>query len=154
MRGRLVPILSMVALAVVALPACRGGGSDVDVEEAARELEAAATAVLSTIAPEGALTVGVAVRPCIDAINRETGESIGALTPGTAVAAPDLADASVAELADRAREALRAHGFGIDERFPGEAVRGLRDGITLVITPMPSAGGVGADGSTGCRPPA
>lgn len=150
-RARLAATLAVVVVA----GGCQQGGSDVDVQEAARELVAAAVAVLTTIAPEGEVTAGVEIRPCVDALNRETGEFVAELDSNTIVTGADLADASPDELDRRAREALREHGFAIDPDFPGGAVKGERgDDLGLVIVAQPPVGAVSASGSTGCRPPA
>ena len=150
-RGRFAAVL-LVASVVVA--GCRDGGSDVDIDEAARALEEAAVAVLSAIAPDGEVSVNVEVRPCIDALNRDTGEFIAELGLGSVVTGGDVGEASVQDLDERARQALVANGFEIDQDFPGDAVAGARDDIELSVIVQPNRDAVAVGGTTGCRPPA
>lgn len=134
---------------------CQDGGSDVDVDQAAAELERAAVAVLTAVVPGGEVTAGVRVRPCLDTLQRESGEFIAALDPNTVASGGDIADTPVEELEARAREALETNGFAIEEDFPGPSITGERgDGLRLGVTVIARDGAVVASGSTGCRPPA
>lgn len=151
-RGRFATVLVVAALIATG---CRDGGSDVDIDEAARALEEAAFGVLSAVAPDGDVTVDVEVRPCIDALNRDTGEFMAVLGPNSVVTGADLGEAPVADIDERVRQALVAHGFEIDPDFPGDYIAGDRDDdIKLSVIAQPPMGAVAATGTTGCRPPA
>lgn len=149
-RGRLAVALAIVSLLIAG---CRDGGSDVDVDEGARALEEAALAVLTDIAPDAEVTVDVEVRPCIDALNRDTGESVAELGGGSGAVGGDLGETPVEGVAERIRQALVAHGFEIDPDYPGLWIAGEReDGIRLAVIAQPPVDAVGASGTTGCRP--